>query len=118
MKVLVSRSKSFIVCRFMILAAQYNWSARTTEQILSKIFKYLNLPLAPLELSSLDRLSPRKLRRVVILCQVICQNPDYFDTIFNRFSCVPVTDLQRYIDLDRKYQASLSRTQKRKYQVC
>ena len=115
MKILISRSSSFVCCRFIFLAQQYNWSAKTVEEILTVIFKWLGVPLAPPATSSIPLLSPGKLRRLVSLCQVICQNPDYFDYIFNRFSSVPVMDLQRIIDLDRKYVQSLNRREARIY---
>lgn len=115
MKVLILRSTSFVTCRFVYLAAEHNWSVRNTTDILSKMFCYLGVPLAPPSISSIPYLSPGKLRRLVVLCQVICQNPDYFDYIFTRFSSVPVTDLQRVIDLDRSYVNSLPRKAARKY---
>lgn len=144
MKVLVSRSSSYITCKFVQLALVHRWSVNTYEGIMSKIFKYLNIVYIPFSESPhhtitvshhlgstrfsftgssiplyieyvLRSLPPRKLRRVLALCEVINSFPDYFDFIFSRFACVPVCDLSRYISLDQSYRKLLSRTEKRRY---
>lgn len=144
MKVLVSRSSSFITCKFVQLALVHRWSVNTYEGIMFKIFKYLNIVYIPFSESPhhtitvshclgstrfsftgssiplyieyvLRSLPPRKLRRVLALCEVINSFPDYFDFIFSRFNLVPVYDLSRYISLDMSYRTLLSRTEKRRY---
>jgi hypothetical protein len=147
MKVLVARSSSFITCKFVQLALQYRWSVFTYEGIVSKIFKYLNIIYIPFSESPhhtitvshclgttrfsftgssislyieyvLRSLPPRKLRRVLALCEVINSHPDYFDFIFSRFNLVPVCDLDRYISLDCQYRSRLTRNERRKYACC
>jgi hypothetical protein len=147
MKVLVARSSSFITCKFVQLALQYRWSVFTYEGIVSKIFKYLNIIYIPFSESPhhtitvshslgssrfsftgssislyieyvLRSLPPRKLRRVLALCEVINSHPDYFDFIFSRFNLVPVCDLNRYISLDCQYRSRLTRNERRKYACC
>ena len=147
MKVLVSRSSSYITCKFVQLALQYRWSVFTYEGIVSKIFKYLNIIYIPFSESPhhtitvshhlggsrfsftgssislyieyvLRSLPPRKLRRVLALCEVINSHPDYFDFIFSRFNLVPVCDLNRYISLDCQYRSRLTRNERRKYVSC
>lgn len=147
MKVLVARSSSFITCKFVQLALQYRWSVFTYEGIVSKIFKYLNIIYIPFSESPhhtitvshhlgssrftftgssislyieyvLRSLPPRKLRRVLALCEVINSHPDYFDFIFSRFNLVPVCDLNRYISLDCQYRSRLTRNERRKYAIC
>jgi hypothetical protein len=144
MKVLVARSSSFITCKFVQLALQYRWSVFTYEGIVSKIFKYLNIIYIPFSESPhhtitvshclgttrfsftgssislyieyvLAGLPPRKLRRVLALCEVIALHPDYFDFIFSRFNLVPICDLNRYISLDYEYRSKLGRNKRRKY---
>lgn len=144
MKVLVSRSSSFITCKFVQLALVHRWSVNTYEGIMSKIFKYLNIVYIPFSESPhhtitishhlgstrftftgssislyiefvLAGLPPRKLRRVLALCEVINSFPDYFDFIFSRFNLVPVCDLSRYISLDMSYRSRLTRQEKRVY---
>ena len=147
MKVLVARSSSFITCKFVQLALQNRWSVFTYEGIVSKIFKYLNIIYIPFSESPhhtitvshclgttrfsftgssislyieyvLRSLPPRKLRRVLALCEVINSHPDYFDFIFSRFNLVPVCDLNRYISLDCQYRSRLTRNERRKYVSC
>lgn len=144
MKVLVSRSSSYITCKFVQLALVHRWSVNTYEGIMSKIFKYLNIVYIPFSESPhhtitvshqlgstrfsftgssislyieyvLRSLPPRKLRRVLALCEVINSFPDYFDFIFSRFNLVPVCDLSRYISLDQSYKQKLTRIEKRLY---
>jgi len=111
-KVLLNRSSSFIGCRLIVLAIQYNWSAKTETSILIKLFKYLRVS-SDLWYSirysqsfvhqALAKLSPEKLRKLMRLCEIICKFPDMFDRLFQCFTSIPLVRLDRILELDKQW---------------
>lgn len=91
MKVLVSRTFSYISSRLTIASINYGWSIRTEYQIFVRLMKYLKInatskcsiywkAITPLNYRSIiPLLSASSLRSLIKLSEYILRHPMYFD---------------------------------------
>jgi len=94
MKVLLVRINGFITSRFSLYAFQYNWFVKSDREIHQVMVNYLQ---------SNHVLHPRSLaKKLLKLCAIINDIPEYFNKIFTQFILVPLDCLEHYIMEDLK----------------